>query len=58
MSDKTPADKAKATKAKNKRAAGVIREELEKEKRKSGKARAELKAYKDLIKSGWSPKEK
>jgi len=57
MVDKTPQEKAKATKAKNKRTADGIAQELHAEKLRSGKLRAQLKAYKDFMKAGWRPKE-
>lgn len=46
----TPAEKAKRTRAKNERIKGKASQEL-------ARAKAELSAYKKLIKQGWRPKD-
>ena len=49
------AAKARKTKSANERAKQEDRDKLASEKNKTAKLRSELKAYKDLIKQGWSP---
>lgn len=58
MPEKTPQEKRKATLAKNKKLKQQAGDLFQAETKKRVKAEAELKAYKDLIKSGWAPKEK
>ena len=52
---KKRAAKAKRTKSANERIKQQESDKLATEKTKTAKLRSELKAYKDLIRQGWSP---